>query len=69
MKNVLFFETERHAYAPEECTDTMTVGELKELLENYNDDTLIIYSNDNGYTYGRVWESEIREGEVDDEEE
>lgn len=67
MKNVLFFETERYAYAAEECTNTMTVGELIGFLEMYNDDTLIMFSNDNGYTYGRLRESDISEGEVEEE--
>lgn len=69
MKKVLFFETEAHAYAPEDCTNTMTVGELREFLECYNDDTLIMFSNDNGYTYGRLFESDIREDEIDEDEE
>lgn len=67
MKNVLFFETEAHAYAPEDCAYTMTVGELREFLDQYNDDTLIMFSNDNGYTYGRLYESEIREGRVSED--
>ena len=67
MKNVLFFETEAHAYAPEDCTNTMTVGELREFLDQYNDDTLIMFSNDHGYTYGRLYESEIREGRVSED--
>lgn len=67
MKKVLFFETARDAYAPEDCTSTMTVGELKNFLDWYDDDTLIIYSNDHGYTYGRLYESEIREGRVSED--
>lgn len=69
MKKVLFFETEAHAYAPEDCTSTMTVGELKNFLDWYDDDTLIIYSNDHGYTYGRLRECDIREDEIDEDDE
>lgn len=68
MKKVLFFETEAHAYAPEDCTNTMTVGELLYFLDQYEDDTLIMFSNDNGYTYGRVFESDIREDEIDEDD-
>jgi hypothetical protein len=39
----------------------MTVGELKRMLEEYDDDdpTPIVFSHDNGYTYGPMQESGI----------
>ena len=39
----------------------MTVGELKRMLEDYDDDdpTPIVFSHDNGYTYGPLQESGI----------
>lgn len=43
----------------------MTVGELKRMLEEYDEDdpTPIVFSHDNGYTYGPLQESciEFRE--------
>lgn len=51
----LRIETNRDEYGVKECADrTMTVGELKDLLEDYDEDTPIVLSFDNGYTYGRL---------------
>lgn len=47
----------------------MTVGELIRYLEDYNEDTPIILSHDNGYTYGEINQYDIREDEYDDDEE
>ena len=33
---------------------TMTVGELREALEEFDDDAKVILSHDNGYTYGGI---------------
>lgn len=32
----------------------MTVGELKEFLEDFDDETLFILSHDNRYTFGSI---------------
>ena len=47
---------------------SMTVRELIDELEcNYNEDDKIVFSNDNGYTYGGIrWE--LMEMEDDDDE-
>ena len=39
----------------------MTVGELKQMLEEYDDDdpTPIVFSHDNGYTYGPLQKNNI----------
>lgn len=50
----IIIEAERTGYEPEQCGETMTVGELIELLEGYDEDMPIYLSHDNGYTYGAM---------------
>lgn len=50
----LYIETRREGYAPEQCRDTMTVEELIGYLEQFDGDTKVYLSNDNGYTYGSI---------------
>ena len=57
--NHLFISGKRNGYSPEQCGRTLTVGELINILEDYDEDTLIYLSNDNGYTYGSITESDI----------
>ena len=57
MKRAIFIEGRRDGYHPGQCDYTMTVGELKEMLEQFNDDDKIFLSNDNGYTYGSITDS------------
>lgn len=56
----IVIEAAREAYSAEEVK-TMTVGELRHLLFDYDDDTTVILSHDNGYTYGGIHASEISE--------
>lgn len=65
----LIIEARRTAYSPKDIRRTMTVGELIRYLEDYNEDTPIILSHDNGYTYGEINQYDIREDEYDDDEE
>lgn len=54
MKTALVFEARRDGYGIDQIRDAMTVGQLRELLEDLDDETLIICSHDNGYTYGSL---------------
>lgn len=67
MKGVLYIEGRRDGYSPDQCGRTMTVGELIEFLEQFDETTEVYLKNDNGYTYGRITEYSIEEGEVEDE--
>lgn len=58
----------KSGYGIEQCGNTLTIGELKEILERYPDDTPIYVSNDKGYTYGEIKWNDIEEKYVDDEE-
>ena len=51
--------THREGYAIEQCGKTLTVGELIEQLEEYDEDTPVFFSNDDGYTYGAMSEYDI----------
>ena len=64
----LFIEGRRNGYSPEQCGNTMTVREMIEWLEQFDDETQIFLSNDRGYTYGSITESSFQEEELEDEE-
>lgn len=66
MKNYIKINAKRQAYGVEDIIDrTMTVGDLVHfLMENYDEDTPIILSHDNGYTYGGIREEDIEETPV-----
>jgi len=52
----LVFQTQRDCYSLDDVRDTMTVKELREYLEQFDDDARLYVSHDNGYTYGAVRE-------------
>lgn len=62
--------TERYCYGVEDIrsNDTLTVKELINVLNQYDDDLPVILSNDNGYTYGRITEEDFSEEECTMEE-
>ena len=56
----LRIETSRDAYGADDCIgSTMTVGQLMEALEGYDEETPIVLSFDRGYTYGKLTEYKI----------
>ena len=65
---IVMLEGRREGYAPNQCKRTMTVGDLKEHLEGFDDDCPIMLKNDNGYTYGTITESSFEEEYYEDEE-
>ena len=56
-------------YAIYQIKGTMTVAELRDFLEGYDDETPVYLSFDNGYTYGGITESKFELEENYDEEE
>lgn len=56
MKSAIVFEAERTTYSigQLEAEGPMTVAELRDILEEYDDDTLVVLSHDRGYTYGSL---------------
>lgn len=62
----LFIQNVRSGYDLEQCGNTMTVAELIEYLEQFEEDTKVYISNDSGYTYSAIKENHFFEN--DDEE-
>ena len=60
---ILFIEGRRDAYGTDQIRKTMTVGELKNWLEEYDDEMPVMLRNDGGYTYGSITRSSFEEGE------
>ena len=67
-KQVVFIEGRREGYSTDQIRNTITVGELIEYLQDFDEDTPVYLRNDGGYTYGGITEDSIREGYEDDEE-
>lgn len=63
MKKILVLETTRNGYSIEQLGHTMTVGELIEFLDGFEEDTKVYLSNDEGYTFGEVKDFNFRETE------
>ena len=69
MKLAIIFEASRDGYTAKQVAEyrsPITVGELKDLLEDYNDDTLFMLSHDNGYTHGSISKFEFEEVDIDE---
>lgn len=66
----LIYSTFREGYGTDQIRKTMTVGELIDFLSQYDEDTPLYLSFDNGYTYGGITEDRFEEdyGEDNDDE-
>ena len=67
MTNV-YIDSRRDGYSPSQCHGTMTVGELIDILSQYDEDQPVYIRNDNGYTYGSVQMDSVAEGEEDEDD-
>lgn len=65
----LVYNTFREAYGLEDVRRTMTVGELVAHLQEYDPDTPVCLSFDDGYTYGGITESRFEENFDDESDE
>lgn len=63
----LICSTFREGYGIDQIRRTMTAGELINFLAQYDEDTPVYLSFDNGYTYGGITEGRFEEdyGEED----
>lgn len=64
----IYIEGKRNGYGIGQCGQTLTVGELIEILEQFDYDRPIFLRNDNGYTYGSITERDIEDAEEEAEE-
>ena len=62
----IFIEGRRDGYAPSQCYETLTVKELIEVLEQYDEDMPVYLRNDNGYTYGSISYESIEKRTIED---
>ena len=65
----LIYETFREGYGLDQIHRTMTVGELISFLSDFDEDTPVYLSFDNGYTYGGVTEGRFRDPDEEGEDE
>lgn len=65
----LYIEGKRNGYDPDQCGRTLTVGELIEILEEFDYGRPVYLRNDNGYTYGSITEYNINSAEEFEEDE
>lgn len=64
----LLIQTVREDYGLDQIHRTMTVGELIDFLSNYDEDTPVYLSFDNGYTYGGITEGRFEDDCEEDSE-
>ena len=69
MSSIIYIDADRSGYAPEQVSNTMTIGELMNYLEQFDEDAKVYLRHDNGYTYGGITERSFEEDtkEGDDE--
>lgn len=67
---ITIIHTTRTHYSAEEAAKySITVADLISALEQYDEDTKVVFCNDNGYTYGEIHERLVDEIELEEEEE
>lgn len=66
MKKVLYINGNRNGYSPDQCGRTLTVGELLDILSEFDEDRAIYLRNDNGYTYGSITEEDVTITDIDE---
>lgn len=69
MKEVLIMDTRRNGYGPDQCNETMTVGGLIDLLQEYDEVMEVFTGHDNRYTYGSITRRDFDTMEIAGEEE
>ena len=68
-KQILKIEARRQAYSIEDIYSTMTVKDLKDYLDQFDDDVPVYLSHDGGYTYGGINVGDFMDEWIDEEEE
>lgn len=66
MKKILYINGNRNGYSPDQCGRTLTVGELLDILSEFDEDRAIYLRNDNGYTYGSITEEDVTITDIDE---
>ncbi len=62
MENIVTISTHRSDYSAEISAEkSITVEELIYILEEFDGEDKIVFSNDNGYTFGSISERDFQE--------
>lgn len=67
-KSIITLTTSRSGYSIEQILDnyvTITAQELIDILKEFPPNTPVMFCNDNGYTYGHIYDQFINETEID----
>lgn len=59
----------RSGYGTDQCGNTMTVGELIEYLQQFEEDAPVYLKHDGGYTFGSITTRDFEESDDDNQEE
>lgn len=59
----IFIKAPREGYSPDQIKRTLTVGQLIDLLEGYDENAKVYLQHDEGYTYGGLTYDSIVEKE------
>lgn len=65
--DVIFINGKRNGYDLDQCGQTLTIGELIEILSTFDHNRYVFLRNDKGYTYGSITEDDINFSEDFDE--
>ena len=68
IREALFINADNNGYEPSQCGRTITVGELIDLLSDFDEDMPIYLKFDNGYSYGSIRYDDFMEELVEDED-
>ena len=70
MQKIIILNTTRTDYDIRDAADcSITVGELIEELRGYDEDTKVVFRNDNGYTHGSISTDDVDITSVETREE
>lgn len=68
MRKYIEIKTLRSHYSAGDCFGrTLTVGDLINVLSQFDTDTPVVLSFDNGYTYGGITDSDVDEEYTDED--
>ena len=68
MKRVLYIAAQREGYGIDQIRHTMTVRDLIDYLEQFDEEAQVYLRHDGGYTYGGISWNDIEEDYSDDED-
>ena len=67
-RHIITIDGRRDGYSTDQIEHTMTVGELIDYLSQFDEESVVMICNDNGYTYGKIDYDSFMEIEPEEEE-